>query len=201
MADAWDLKGTYFESCNCEAACPCIFLSPPSDGECKAVVAWHVESGKSGDVSLDGLNVALAVHSPGHMMETKWKAALYLDAKGDEAQQGALTQIFAGQAGGHPAILASFVGEVLGVKAVPIEYEANGKARRLTITDVAEIEMEGLEGQGGAPVTVTNHPLCIAPGEPAVVGKAKKLSFNDYGLTWEFSDKNGFFSPFAYQGP
>ncbi len=201
MADNWELKGTYFESCNCDAACPCVFLSNPTDGECKVVVAWHIEKGNSGDVSLDGLTAVLAAHAPGHMMQVKWKVALYLDDKADEAQQGALTQIFAGQAGGHPGVLASFIGEVLGVKAVPIEFQANGKTRQLSISDVAEIEIEGLEGQGGAEVTVTNHPLCISPGEPAVVAKSKRMKYTDYGLTWEFNDKNGFFSPFAYQGP
>jgi hypothetical protein len=27
MAEQWNLTGTYFETCNCEAACPCVFLS------------------------------------------------------------------------------------------------------------------------------------------------------------------------------
>ena len=201
MADSWSLKGTYFESCNCETACPCVFLSPPNDGECKVVIAWHIDSGKLDDTSLDGLNVALAVHSPGHMMQVKWKAALYLDQKADEAQQQALTQIFAGQAGGHPAVLASFVGEILGVKVLPIEYQADGKSRKLSIPEIAEIDIEAMEGQGGAEVTITNHPLCVSPGEPAVAAKSKKFSYKDHGLDWAFTDKNGFFSPFSYQGP
>jgi hypothetical protein len=46
---------------------------------------------------------------------------------------------------------------------------------------------------------VTGHPLCIAPGHPAVVGRSKQLSYHDHGLDWELSEKNGFFSPFAYQ--
>jgi hypothetical protein len=32
-----------------------------------------------------------------------------------------------------------------------------------------------------------------------VVAKSKQMKFNDYGLKWEVSNKNGFFSPFAYQ--
>ena len=51
----------------------------------------------------------------------------------------------------------------------------------------------------GADVTVTGHPLAIAPGYAATVAKSKKLSYHDYGLQWEISEKNGFFSPFAYQ--
>ena len=36
MAQEWKVTGTYFEACNCDVACPCIFLSPPTTGECKA---------------------------------------------------------------------------------------------------------------------------------------------------------------------
>ena len=35
---SWKMEGSYFESCNCEAACPCVFLSKPTDGECGVLV-------------------------------------------------------------------------------------------------------------------------------------------------------------------
>ena len=164
----WQLEGTYFEACSCALACPCVMLSAPTEGECRALIAWHVERGRDGEVDLAGLNVAIAVHSPGHMMETKWQAALYLDERASAAQKDALTRIFAGQAGGHPAVLASFVGEVLGV--------ASGE------------------------VTISGHPLCVVPGEPAVVAKSSRLAYSDHAMTWAISDCNGFYSPFAYQG-
>ena len=97
MADRWSLTGTYFEACNCEAACQCVFLSPPDVDECTILVGWHIDSGTMGDVSLDGFNVALAVHSPGHMAQVQWKVALYLDERASQAQGDALSQIFAGQ--------------------------------------------------------------------------------------------------------
>lgn len=200
MAAEWKLDGTYFETCNCDVACPCVFLSAPTPGECTVLVGWHIDQGGFGDVSLDGLNVALAVYSPGHMLEEQWKAALYLDETADRSQTEALTQIFAGQAGGHPAILGSHIGEVLGVKSVAIDYQANGKQRSINIAGIAEAEIEAMEGQGGAEITVENHPLCIAPGYPAVTAKSKKLSYQDHGLQWDITEKNGFFSHFTYQG-
>lgn len=199
MSEKWTLAGTYFEACNCDVACPCVFLSVPTTGECTALVAWHIDKGSFGKVALDALNVALAVHSPGHMATTKWKAAVYFDDKASEAQKNALTQIFTGQAGGHPAALVSFVGEVLGVKSVGIDYHADGKRRSLKIADVVEAEIEAISGAGGADATLNDFPLGIAPGYPATVAKSKKLSYHDYGLKWEISEKNGFFSPFAYQ--
>jgi hypothetical protein len=201
MAEQWNLTGTYFETCNCEAACPCVFLSPPSTGECTVLVAWHIDQGRSDDVALDGLNVALAVYAPGHMMQVPWKAALYLDDKGSEVQQTALTQIFAGQAGGHFARVGAHIGEVLGVKSAEMTYEAEGKKRRLRIADIAEAEIQALAGQGDEDITINNHPLCIAPGYPAVVAKSTRLTYRDHGLEWELSEKTGFYSPFRYEGP
>ncbi len=198
--EKWQLKGNYFEACNCETACPCVFLSAPTDGECTALVAWHIEQGSFGEVKVDGLNVALAVHSPGHMAKVKWKVALYLDEKADEAQRGALTQIFAGQAGGHPAMLASHIGEVIGVKTAPMTFEASGRKRSLRMGNIAEATIENIDGQGGADVTISNHPLCIAPGHDAVAARSTEVRYEDHGLSWKFSEKNGFHSPFNYQG-
>ena len=198
MSKDWKITGTYFESCNCEVACPCVFLTAPTTGECKVFVGWHIDHGNFGDVKLDGLNVAAAVHTPGHMLQVKWKFALYLDEKATSSQRDALTQIFAGQAGGHPAVLASFVGEVLGVKSVPIEFRAAGKTRSLSIANVLEMEIEGIEGQGGQAVTISNPPLCIVPGIPSVVAKSKHLSYKEH-FPLELSGKNGYYSAFVYQ--
>ena len=199
MPTSWKLAGSYFEACNCDLACPCIFLSPPTSGDCTLLVAWHIDQGRFGQVNLDGFNTALAVYSPGHMQEVKWKVALYVDERADQDQRDALTQIFSGQAGGHPAGVVPLIGEVLGVKAAPIEYRSEGKRRSLRLGDVADAEIEGLPGQDGGDATIAGPPFTLVPGFPTVVAKSKQMRFSDYGLKWEVSKKNGFFSPFAYQ--
>ena len=93
-----------------------MWLQPPTTGDCKLLVAWHIDQGHLDDQSLDDMNVALACYSPGLMIDGNWQAALYVDERADDNQVDALVQIFSGQQGGHPAILMSFVGEVLGVK-------------------------------------------------------------------------------------
>ncbi len=200
MSDEWKLSGTYFEACNCDVACPCVFLSPPTEGECTVLVAWHIDDGHLGAITLDGLNTVLAVHSPGHMLQAKWKAALYLDERATQEQRGALTKIFAGQAGGHLANVAALIGEVLGVKAVPIDYRAEGRRRSLSISGLAEMDVEGVSGQDGHEATITGMPFCVAPGIASIVAKSKHVSFDDYGWRWEITGKNGFYSRFVYQG-
>ncbi len=194
----WNVSGEYFESCNCEAACPCVFLSPPTEGECTALVGWHIDSGEHEGTRLDGLNVALAVYAPGHMVSTPWQVALYLDDRADEAQGSALGAIFSGQAGGHPARLAAHIGEVLGAGPATITFQADGNKRAMTVGSVADMEIAAMPGQGDADITIDNHPLCIAPGFEAVVAKSDHLTYTDQGMSWELSGKAGFYSPFQY---
>ena len=42
MTQQWSLTGDYFEACNCESTCPCIFLANPDEGNCQVSLARHV---------------------------------------------------------------------------------------------------------------------------------------------------------------
>jgi hypothetical protein len=196
----WNVSGTYFETCNCEAACPCVFLSPPTEGDCTAIVGWHIDQGAHDGLAIGGLNVALAVYSSGHMAETPWRAAVYLDERATEAQAAALGAIFSGAAGGHPAALAGLIGEVMGVAPAPITFDADESTLTFTVGAVADVKLTAIEGQGGAQVTVANHPLAVAPGNQAVTARSDHFTYGDHGYEWELSGKNGFFSPFQYEG-
>ena len=199
MPTSWKTVGSYFEACNCDLACPCVFLSPPTSELHTVLLAWHIDQGRFGEVNLDGFNAALAAYALGRVLEVKWEVALYVDERANQGQQGALTQIFSGQAGGYLAGFAPLSGEFMGFKAAPIEYRSEGKRRSLRVGDVADAEIEGLQGQDGGDVTISNHPFTAVQGFPAVVAKSKQMRFNDYDLKWEVSNKSGFFSPFAYQ--
>ena len=74
-------------------------------------------------------------HAPGQV-------ALYLDDRSTQEQRDALIKIFAGQAGGYLANLAPCIGEVLGVKAVHIDYKAGGRHRTMAVNGLAEVEIE-----------------------------------------------------------
>ncbi len=197
---SWKLEGTYLESCNCEAICPCIVLGPPTQGECNALVAWEIASGHDDAVKLDGLNVALLLHSPGKMHEVKWKVAVYVDERASDAQKGSLLKIFGGQAGGHPAALAGQIGQMLGVTSTKITFEKQGKGYVVKIPNVADTTLEPLVGPDGGDVTVSNHILGIAPGFPAVVARATRSRVTDHGWNWNLDGRQCMYSPFSYQG-
>jgi len=196
----WNVSGTYFETCNCEAACPCVVLGPPTEGDCTAMIGWHIDSGQFEGLSVEGLNVALAVHSPGPMTEGNWRVALYLDDRASEQQADALGAMFSGAAGGHPAVLGGFIGEVMGVAPAAITFDADDSSVQLKVGNLADVNLTAIEGQGGAKVTMSNHPLAVAPGNTAVIARAEQFRYADHGYEWAISGRNGIFSPFQYEG-
>src|SRR3989344_1348927 len=144
MNPTWKVEGDYFEACNCESTCPCIFLADPDQGDCKLTIAWHIEKGHYESTNLDGLNVVGIFYTPGNMVKgPKWQAALYLDKRANKEQAEALGKIFSGQAGGFPATVASFIGEVMGAKSAKIEFVVEGKRRRVHIPDTLDLDAEG----------------------------------------------------------
>ena len=195
----WQLQGRYFETCNCETACPCVWLQPPSEGECKLLVAWHIEQGYLADVKLDGLNVALACHARENMINGGWSAALYLDERADDDQTNALTQIFTGQVGGHLSVLLGFVGDVWGIHKAAIHYQEQGDSRLLTIPGIAAAEIQSIKGISGGESTINNPPLCVVTSHPAFVAKSKHYRYEDHGQHWAFSERNGYHSAFEYR--
>ncbi len=201
-AVSWKVEGDYFEGCNCDSTCPCIFLADPDQGDCKLTIAWHIEKGHHDSTRLDGLNVAGVFYTPGNMVSgPKWRAALYLDELANSEQADALGKIFSGQEGGFLANIAGLIGEVMGVRAAPIQFEANDKQRRLRIPGALTLEVEGIAG--GDPnreSLVVNPALYGAAGFDPVIARSTNYTFNDHGMEWDNSGKNAFYSRFAYEG-
>ena len=196
----WKLEGDYFEACNCDIVCPCVFLGNPDQGECDVILAWHIQKGHFGSTSLNGLSAVAVFHTPGNMFTgPKWKAALYLDEKASGGQADALGKIFSGQAGGFFGVVAGLIGELAGVRSVPIKFEADGKRRSLYVPSTIDLAIEGIVGADKSKeTTVGNAPMLAAPGFVAVVSKSIRNSYNDHGMKWDNSGKNGFYSRFAY---
>jgi hypothetical protein len=198
----WRLEGDYFEGCNCDSICPCIFLQDPDKGYCNAVVAWHIEKGYYDSIQLEGLNVVAVFVAPGNMFTgSKMKAAFYLDKRSSQEQVDALSKIFSGQSGGFFAAAANLIGEVLGIKTVPITFEMQGRRRRLSIPEFMELEIEAIKGNNAnIDSLVTNPSFTVAPGYDPIIARSSKNTYRDLGFEWDSSGKNGFYSKFKY-GP
>ncbi|HSN96273.1 MAG TPA: DUF1326 domain-containing protein, partial [Nitrososphaeraceae archaeon] len=201
-ANDWKLEGDYFEGCNCDSICPCIFLQDPNKGFCNAVVAWHIEKGHFQQTQLDGLNAVAVFVAPGNMFTgPKMKAAFYLDEHANQKQNDALSKIFSGQSGGFFAAAANLIGEMVGIKAAPITFGMEGKRRWLRIPEYTELEIEALQGNDPKKDSlITNPSFTVAPGYDPIIARSTKHTYKDFGFEWDSSGKNGFYSRFKY-GP
>jgi hypothetical protein len=197
----WNVRGAIILACSCEVLCPCIFGNDPSAGHCDALQGWHVDSGRFGEVVLDGFNVVMSFYSPGNVTKGNWKIGLYIDQRASPPQQEALTTIFSGKAGGPLTVFAGpLLGEHLGVKAAQIDYEATGKRRKIAIPGLLEQEIVAVEGTNGTDVTINNAPTLANEynGGPPVVAKSTVFKYGDHGLAWALAGKNGLYSTFTY---
>ena len=86
---AWRLEGTYFESCSCDAICPCTWSALTAKAtldRCRALLAYHVASGEINGVDVSGLSFALFLDTPRVMAEGNWRVGVFLDEAASDSQ-------------------------------------------------------------------------------------------------------------------
>ena len=199
---AWQLTGTYAESCSCDAVCPCTwsaFTAAATLDRCRALLAYHVAEGVIDGTDVSGLNFALFVDSPPVMSEGNWRVGVFLDAAASDEQADELGAVLAGQRGGPPAMLGPLIGELLGIERVPIVYSDEGRAHKVQVGDGASFEVtDFVAGEGSEPVQLQNvfHPsnstLTVAPATTATL--------STFGIDWGRSGQSGFSAPFSWSG-
>jgi len=165
---------------------------------CDVALIFHIENGAYDNVALDGLNVALAVHTPGPMAEGNWSLGAYIDQRADDAQTDALGAIFTGAAGGPIAQLAPLVGKNLGVRKVPITYRVDGKRRSAEIPNILHMAVDPLPTAhpSGEMWANIGHP--VSPDKMAFAVGAPGNTFSDHGMRWDNSGKNGLYAPIRW---
>jgi len=197
----WQLSGDYFENCNCNVVCPCL-VSPgapltarPSQGTCDVALVFHIDKGNYGNVSLNGLNVAVIAHTPGPMGDGNWTLAAYIDERADDQQTAALGAIFSGAEGGPMSAFAPLVGKHLGAKKVAINYAIKGKSRSAEIPGIMHMSVEplGTMHPSGESWAAIGHP--VAPDRLALGVGTAGSTFADHGMRWDNSGKNGHYAP------
>jgi hypothetical protein len=193
------VKGDYFETCNCDVSCQCIWLGPATQEACDVLFAWHVTEGRKDGIDLSGLSAVMAVHTPKQMTDGGWKVALYLDDRATPEQSEALGAVFSGGAGGHLGAVAPLVGEVVGVSPASISFDRSGGALKATVGDVLSMESEEIVGGDGSNPAVISNPLLGAVPQALTQAKAGNVRYHEH---WdaEFSGTNSFVADFAYEG-
>jgi hypothetical protein len=202
---SWQITGEYFENCNCDVVCPCE-ISPlgfmqarPDKGYCDVFMVFHINEGRFGDTDLKGLNFIMAVHAPEVMAKGKWAVAAYIDDKASTRQQEALGAIFTGAAGGPMSAMAPLVGQNLGVKVVPINYQNMGKKRSAVIPKILNSTIQAVPALTPDAVIVKDNVNPLFPKD-WVQATGVASTYHDYSFHWDNSGKCADYAPFKWSG-
>lgn len=192
-ASVYSLEGTLIEACSCGVNCPCWIGEDPDLGECFAIVAYGIESGRIGALDVSGLSLVVIAHIPGNVLAGNWQIVALLDDRATEQQRQALLAAFTGELGGPLGDLwENMIGAVKGVEVVPIRHRVVGGAGTLSIPGILEAEIAPFRGPDGSVTTLHNSVFSTVPGTPAWVGKANvhRVNLPQYGMTWEYDGRN-----------
>lgn len=207
---AWSIEGRWFDVCRCAIPCPCSWAQPPDDEYCEGILVWHVQRGRYGDVTLDGLNVAMLGSFRGNVWEQgrDFKQAIFMDERANDAQRAALQTIFSGQGGGWPKHFGEMThGETQGFACAAIRVEIapdlswwRAEVPAHQIVAVAEA-LTGPTSDGQ--VTKIHHlpGAETGPGGVATWGRATVDRAAAFGFEWNRSGKSSKLIEFAWRGP
>ena len=192
---SWRIRGSYFESCNCDAICPCRRIDGvpggrSTHGECLGVLSWVIEQGHAADVSLDGLAVALATRYHDDEPGSPWSFVVYLDERADRPQREALEAVYTGRLGGDALKHFPWAWKEARLLAVrPVEIEVSHEPRRQWLR---------IRDRYAGPETVT----CVIPGHEQRGEElvADELAVADDLLAFEYHGNCGYSAPFDYAG-
>jgi len=192
---AWNLEGTYFETCSCEVVCPCtasLALGADYD-RCRVTLVFNITKGEVEGTDVGGLKIAAIADTPKVMSDGNWRLGVFIDAAASDAQAEKLGAVFGGQLGGPMEALGPLVSENLGMERASIEIREEGLLHSVKIGDSIDFEIEDVVSFGvesGEPVRMSGifHPA----GSELTISKATRSRINAFGI--EYEGKSGFSS-------
>jgi hypothetical protein len=185
---AWNLKGSYTETCSCDLICPCnaSFDHGATYDYCRVTLVFNIREGEIEGTDIGGLKIAAIADTPKVMTEGNWRLGVFVDQKASEEQAEKLVKVFTGELGGPMAGIAPLVGEVLGVERAAIDVQDDGVRHSVRIGDVIDFEIEDIVPFGvetGQPVRFEGmfHPV----GSDLTIAEAKRSRINAFGIEYE----------------
>jgi hypothetical protein len=185
---AWNLAGTYVETCSCELMCPCnLSLDHGATYDfCRVTLVFNIREGAVEGTDVGGCVVAVIADTPKVMTEGNWRVGVFISDSATDAQFEKLVQVFSGQLGGPIAALAPLIGQMLGVERAPIEVNDNGLRHSVRIGDMIDFEIEDIVPFGvetGQPVKFNGmfHPV----GSDLTMAEAKRSRISAFGIEYE----------------
>jgi hypothetical protein len=185
---AWNLTGSYVETCSCELMCPCnLSMDHGATYDfCRVTLVFNIRAGQIDGTDISGRTVALIAETPKVMTEGNWRLGLFVDDGASDEQFDKLGQVFSGQLGGPMAALTPLVGEMLGVERAAIEVRDDGLRHSVKVGDVIDFEIEDIVPFGldtGQPIRFDGmfHPV----GSNLTMAEARRSRIDAFGIAYE----------------
>ena len=199
----WRIAGEYFETCNCDYLCPCIYTNmqaQPTHDTCIAAIVMRINDGTSGDTDLGGVAFIIAISVDGPMAGGNWTVGLIIDDKASDAQVDAVGQICSGDVGGPMEMGAALVGNFAGIERAAIEIDKQEMSFSVKAGALFENAAEATPSMADPNVPIhidnTGHPvnarLALATGTES--------HMHVFGIDWDDAEggHNGHFAPFDW---
>lgn len=189
-------------ACNCNWGCPCIYESPPTTGDCEAVLAWKVLEGSIEGVDLSGAAWAAAIKWPGAIHEGKGQAVVFIDQSASDDQRPLVEALATGQAGGP---LKAFMGTCdagIKVRSGKVTCKFDGKRTALEVEGSIALQMEAIRN----PVSGEEHFVSVdlATGmlnQREDFFSSRELTVNADGIHFHYSGRHAATSVARWTGP
>ena len=185
---AWNLTGSYAETCSCELMCPCnlSFDHGATYDFCRVTLAFNIREGDIEGTDIAGRRVVLIADTPKVMTEGNWRLGVYVDDEASDEQFDQLVKVFGGQLGGPMAALAPLVGEIVGAERATIDVTDDGITHSVRVGDTIDFQIEDVVPFGvetGEPVRFQGmfHPVA----SDLTMAEAKHTRINAFGITYE----------------
>jgi hypothetical protein len=202
---SWQVSGQYYETCSCDFVCPCILgqmAVRPSKGSCTFAMAFKVDHGNYGTVSLDSLGFIVLGWTPEAMGKGNWSVGVIADDRANAEQRDAITAIASGGAGGPMAAVSGLVGTFLGVESAPIRFDRSGVKWSVQASSLVDMAAEGAQGinpHATEPLHLDNtgHPA----SDRVALAHASKSHVHALGLAWDdvTGNNSGQYAPFSWR--
>jgi len=164
-------------------------------------MAFQIDRGIYGTVSLDGLGFIVLGWTPEAMAKGNWSVGVITDERASVEQRDAITAIASGSAGGPMSVLSALIGKFLGVESAPIRFDRNGVKWSIKASNLVDMEAEGAKGLNPN----SSEPLYLDnTGHPAAdrfaLARALKSHVHALGLSWDdvSGKNNGQYAPFSW---
>ncbi|MFN2397021.1 MAG: DUF1326 domain-containing protein [Gemmatimonadaceae bacterium] len=204
-APSWQASGQYYETCNCDFVCPCVpgqLAVKPTKEPCIFAMAFQIERGSYGNVSLDGPGFIVLGSTPEEMGKGNWSVGVIADERASAEQHDAITAMASGSAGGPMAALSPLVGKFLGLESAPISFDRTGakwSVKAGKFLDMAAEGVMGLNPNATEPIHLDNtgHPAA----DRFALAHALKSHVDALGLSWNDTSgkNNGQYAPFSWR--